>query len=201
VHRAGEETGGGWRPAVPEIDLRGLAPARQDEALAGWLAAEARRKFDWRRPPLLRLHVHRRSDETFQLTLSEPFLDGWSVGLLLTELLSRHLALLAAARPDLGLPPVAPPEERPLRSRVRDYVALELAALASEECRQFWQRRIDGGGSSRLPHGFVALCPRPAPPVGHVEVAMSEVVSRGLAAAARNSRSCCWPPTSRCSAC
>jgi amino acid adenylation domain-containing protein len=186
VHRAGGEAGGGWRPAVPEIDLRGLAPARQDEALAGWLAAEARRKFDWGHPPLLRLHVHRRSDESFQLTLSEPFLDGWSVGLLLTELLSRHLALLAAARPGLGLPPVAPPEDRPLRSRVRDYVALELEALASEECRRFWHRRIDDGGSSRLPRGFVTFRPRPAPPVGHVEVAVSEAVSHGLAAAARD---------------
>jgi amino acid adenylation domain-containing protein len=182
VHEAAPEAGA----RIAEVDLRGLAPACQEAVLAGWLAGEARRKFDWGRAPLLRLHVHRRAEEAFQLTLSEPYLDGWSVGLLLTELFSRYLALLAAARPELGLPPVEPPpEDRPLASCPRDYVALERAALASAECRQFWERRLDGGGSARLPRGRAARGARAGQAVGHLEVAVSEAVSHGLAAAAR----------------
>jgi amino acid adenylation domain-containing protein len=187
VHRAGREPGGGREAPVAEVDLRGLAAARQEQVLDRWLAGEARRKFDWGRPPLLRLHVHRRSEETFQLTLSEPFLDGWSVGLLLTELFSRYLALLAAARPGLWLPAgPPPPDDRPLASSFRDYVGLEREALASDACRRFWERRLDGGGSSRLPRGQVAARSRPQPAVGHLEAAVPEAVSRGLAAAARS---------------
>jgi amino acid adenylation domain-containing protein len=188
VYRAGREPGGGRRPLVAEIDLRGLAPASQEATLAAWMAAEARRKFDWDRPPLLRVHVHRRSEETFQLTLSEPFLDGWSVGLLLTELFSRYLALLADAHQDLGTaagPP--PPDDRPLASCFRDYVALEREALASAECRRFWERHLDGGGSGRLPRGRAAARPGPGPAaVGRLQVPVPEAVSRGLAAAARD---------------
>src|SRR5207302_5100550 len=134
-HRAGRE-GSGRRPDLAVADLRGLAPAAQEEAIGRWLASAARRKFDWARPPLFRLQLHRRGEDTFQLTLAEPFLDGWSVGLFLTELFTRYLALLAGARPALGLP-AAPADERPLASSFGNYVALERAALASAEQRRF----------------------------------------------------------------
>ncbi len=167
-------------------DLRHLAPEEQEEAFDRWFAAEQRRKFDWRHPPLARLRVHRRDDESFQLTLSEPFLDGWSVGLFLTELFHRYLVLLPA-----GVVPaaaeLAPPDDRPLAAAYRDYVALEREALASTECRLYWDRRMDGGGAGRLPASPVnRRAPDPGQSlVGRREVPVSAAVSDGLWAAAR----------------
>jgi amino acid adenylation domain-containing protein len=176
------------RVPLAVIDFCGLAAAAQERELDRWLAAEARRRFDWKRPPLLRLQVHLRSAETFQLTLSEPFLDGWSVGLFLTELFTRYLALLSATRPDYfpGGLPVEAPDDRPLQSSFRDYVALEREALASPEQRRFWQRRMDEGGAARLPGGpAVRRAGEVPPPVLHLDVPVPEAVSDGLAAAAR----------------
>jgi amino acid adenylation domain-containing protein len=167
-------------------DLRHLAPGEQEEAFGRWFGAEQRRKFDWRRPPLLRLRVHWRGDESFQLTLAEPFLDGWSVGLLLTELFHRYLILLpAGAVPAAAeLPPL---DDRPLAASFRDFVALEREALASAECRLYWERRMDGGGAGRLPASPVARrAPDPARAlVGRVEAPVPEEVSDGLWAASR----------------
>ena len=167
-------------------DLRHLAPAEQQEAFDRWFAAEQLNKFDWRRPPLVRLRVHRRGDDSFQLTLSEPFLDGWSVGLLLTELFHRYLLLLPA-----GAVPAAaelpPADDRPLAASFRDFVALEREALASAECRLYWERRMDGGGAGRLPASPVRRrAPDPSRSlVGRLEVPVPEEVSDGLWAAAR----------------
>ena len=167
-------------------DLRHLAPEEQQEAFDRWFAAEQLNKFDWRRPPLVRLRVHRRGDDSFQLTLSEPFLDGWSVGLLLTELFHRYLLLLPA-----GAVPAAaelpPADDRPLAASFRDFVALEREALASAECRLYWERRMDGGGAGRLPASPVRRrTPDPAKSlVGRLEVPVPEEVSDGLWAAAR----------------
>ena len=75
--------------------------------------------FDWTQPPLLRLHVHRRSADSFQLTLSfhHAILDGWSLSLLLSWLLAEY---------DRGHAPEVPR----LASRFRDYVRLEREAVA-----------------------------------------------------------------------
>src|SRR5206468_10708525 len=58
-------------PLVVE-DIGTLSPADQEAALDAWIEAEKRRPFDWGRPPLIRLQVHRRGPETFQCTLSFP---------------------------------------------------------------------------------------------------------------------------------
>jgi amino acid adenylation domain-containing protein len=168
-------------------DLRGLAPAEQEAALEAWLAAEQCRGFDWRRPPLLRLRIHRRSDEAFQVTLSEPFLDGWSVGLFLTELFHRYLLLLPAGSVPAAasLPPL---DDRPLASSFRGFVALERAALAAAETRLFWERRMDGGGAGSLPARPALRRGEPHPLrslVGHLEVPLPGDVSDALWAAAR----------------
>ncbi|MFL6199420.1 MAG: amino acid adenylation domain-containing protein [Thermoanaerobaculia bacterium] len=176
----------GVRVPLEVEDLRHLAPEEQEDVFGRWFAAEQRRTFDWRRPPLVRLRVHRRSGEAFQLTLSEPFLDGWSVGLFLTELFQRYLLLLpAGAVPAAAtLPPV---DDQPLAASYRDYVALERQALASPEARLFWERRVDGGGAGHLP-ASPAVRRRPDPvqsPVGRVRVPIPEAVSDGLWAASR----------------
>jgi amino acid adenylation domain-containing protein len=168
-------------------DLRHLTSEEQQEAFDRWFAVEQRRKFDWHRPPLMRLFVHQRGEDSFHLTLSEPFLDGWSVGLFLTELFHRYLLLLPA-----GTLPAAvtlpPPDDAPLAASLRDYVALEREALASAEHRRYWERRMDGGAAGRLPASPAARRQAPQPgeaQVGRLWVPIPEEVSNGLWAAAR----------------
>src|SRR5262249_16342593 len=74
-------------------DLRHLSLEQQEEALKKWMEAEKKRGFDPRRPGLLRFHVHRRSEDTFQFTKTEhhAILDGWSEATLVTELFACYM--------------------------------------------------------------------------------------------------------------
>jgi amino acid adenylation domain-containing protein len=122
-------------------DLRALSESERNQRLAAWVEEEKTRKFDWSRQPLSRVTVHRRSDDAFQLTLAEPFLDGWSAASLLSELLRVYTTLLEA--------PAAP--EPPLAATFADFVALEREALASKECEQFWSETLEGSTCHHIP--------------------------------------------------
>ncbi|MDE3155807.1 MAG: amino acid adenylation domain-containing protein [Acidobacteriota bacterium] len=133
-------------------DLRDLPAADQEERIAAWMAAERQRRFDWSIAPLLRLRVHRRTDETFQfsLTVHHAILDGWSLSSLLTELFGRYLDGLAG-RPPAPLDPPA--------GSFRDFVALERAAVADPAAQRFWEERLAGAQAPALP---ARREPRPA---------------------------------------
>ncbi|HKH44467.1 MAG TPA: amino acid adenylation domain-containing protein, partial [Thermoanaerobaculia bacterium] len=128
------------RAPVPlEIeDLRDLPGEEREARITAWTDAELARPFDWARAPLIRFYVHRRTDDTFQLTMSEPFLDGWSVATCLTELLETYLERVEPARPSVSY---------------RDFVALERAALASPEARAWWERTLAGATATALAPG------------------------------------------------
>jgi microcystin synthetase protein McyA len=81
-------------------DVRNLAQDEDKETqISRWLDAELHHRFEWRRAPLFRFHVHIRSNDEFQLTMSDACLDGWSVGTLLTELLAYYFARLDRKAP------------------------------------------------------------------------------------------------------
>jgi amino acid adenylation domain-containing protein len=113
-------------------DLRGLSPADQQEVIKIYTDSEQRNLFDLSRPTLLRFCIHRRTDESFQFTLTElhAILDGWSLLSTLAEVFQTHFALLRNE-------PL--PEHKPFATSFRDFIALEQASLESEECRRFWQ--------------------------------------------------------------
>ncbi|MBD2083582.1 non-ribosomal peptide synthetase [Trichocoleus sp. ST-U3] len=118
------------------------------DALTHWFEIEKSRNFDWTRPPLLKFHVHRRSEATFQLTLSfhHAILDGWSVASLFSELFQQYSALLEGEETLEVLPsPV---------SHFRDFVSLEREAIASEECRHFWSEKLKDSTITKLPRWF-----------------------------------------------
>jgi amino acid adenylation domain-containing protein len=122
--------------------------SEQADALADWFEIEKSRNFDWTRPPLLKFHVHRRSEATFQLTLSfhHAILDGWSVASLFSELFQQYSALLKGEETLEVLPtPV---------SHFRDFVSLEREAIASEECRSFWSEKLQNSTLTKLPRWF-----------------------------------------------
>ncbi|HEY0079186.1 MAG TPA: amino acid adenylation domain-containing protein [Pyrinomonadaceae bacterium] len=123
-------------------DLRQLEAEEQERIIAETVEAEKQQKFDWTQAPLIRFRVQRRTDETFQVTLAEhhAILDGWSVATMLTELFHLYFASDAEAGAE-EQPPVT----------FRDFVALERAALASEEIREFWREKLSDFTATRLP--------------------------------------------------
>ncbi|XXT19046.1 amino acid adenylation domain-containing protein [Sorangium sp. So ce429] len=119
-------------------DLRHVPASEQEAWLDDWLEGERRRPFPWTSPPLLRVTLHRRTDETVQLSLvfHHAILDGWSVASMVTELLERYVSARAASDARRPLPP--PP--RPYR----EFVMLERQALRSEQARLFWRGKLEG---------------------------------------------------------
>jgi amino acid adenylation domain-containing protein len=130
-------------PVVVE-DLRHLSFEEQEEELSAFVESERRNFFDLSCPPLMRLHVHLRSDETFQFSLTElhPVSDGWSTTSMFAEIFSRMTALL-------NKEPV--PDQTPLAVTFRDYVAQERAALRSEESQRFWAENLKDCVPMKLP--------------------------------------------------
>jgi amino acid adenylation domain-containing protein len=156
-----------------------LSTAQQEEALATWIATEAQRPFDLTQPPLLRVQVHRRTAETFQLTLSfhHAILDGWSVASMLTELFQHYVALLEAQSPSMPPSPTA---------TFRDFVAQERKALSSVACQRYWsQHWHDISSSTRFPPCPIVSKIPERPRTNDLEVAIPPRVHAGLERLAR----------------
>jgi amino acid adenylation domain-containing protein len=125
-------------------DLRGLTKEQVSAAIDRFVEEETRRSFDLSRPPLVRLHVHRVTDDTFYFSFTEchPIFDGWSLHTFLREVFDRYQA------PLVGLP--APPTTPP-RTTVSNFVAIERAAINSPDCRNFWTERLRGCEALNIP--------------------------------------------------
>jgi amino acid adenylation domain-containing protein len=131
-------------------DLRHLDEDAQARELDAFRQAEFGDVLDLARAPLMRLHVHRRADDRFQLTLTEchAIADGWSTASLFADVFGDYAALLR------GEP--APEREQPA-VRFRDFVELERSLSEGEAGRRFWAERLDGfvpGRLPRLPEAF-----------------------------------------------
>jgi amino acid adenylation domain-containing protein len=118
-------------------DLRGLTNDEQEAAIRAWVGREHAWPFDFKQPPLFRVQLHRRSDDTFQFSFSfhHAILDGWSVAVLLTELFQHYLA--SVKNQVLELPP-AP------ASAFQQFIMLEREAIGSPEQRTFWEQYLEG---------------------------------------------------------
>jgi amino acid adenylation domain-containing protein len=129
------------RVSVAEVDAQGMSPTSWERSFGEWLERERRTRFDWHRPPLVRFTVHRRGEDRWQLTMSEPFLDGWSAAVVLAE-------LLGAYRDGVEVGPAAQAQPR---VSSRELVIAEREAVASREHRAFWEERLAGAPVTRLP--------------------------------------------------
>ncbi|MDE3155808.1 MAG: amino acid adenylation domain-containing protein [Acidobacteriota bacterium] len=107
-----------------------LAPAR----LEAFLEEDRRRGFELSRPPLCRLAIIRRAEAERVIVWSRHhlLLDGWSVSLLLRELLERYGALTGGA----------PAPERPAPP-YRDFIDW-LQRQDRSAAEAFWRRTLDG---------------------------------------------------------
>ncbi len=124
-------------------DLTHLNEEAQKAALDNWLEAEKRRAFDITQYPLIRFHVHKRSADTFQFSLSfhHAILDGWSDASMLTEIAQTYFHELRGETFDLPV----------LQTQFRDFVLLELQAIDSAEHRDFWRERLEDSEFIRVP--------------------------------------------------
>ncbi|MFL6253473.1 MAG: amino acid adenylation domain-containing protein, partial [Pyrinomonadaceae bacterium] len=166
---------------VQVVDLRHLSPDERANALRAFIEEENFRLFDLSRSPLLRYFIHRLTDETFQFTLVEPhsISDGWSTNLTLAEVGETYHALLK------GEPPPALPDE-PVT--FRDFVHLERLTLENEECRRFWQAKLDEWTSTKLPRWPAAFHARATIEDHKVAYMIPREVTEGLYRLARQAR-------------
>ncbi|NER27498.1 MAG: amino acid adenylation domain-containing protein, partial [Symploca sp. SIO1C4] len=125
-------------------DIGHLLPVKQEELLTAWFEQEKQSRFDWTQAPLVRFYIHRRSEETFQFSVTEhhAILDGWSVASMLTELFEQYFSLLSRTVPLLN---------PPLNVAFRDFVALEQAAKASEAARNYWIEKLTDSTITKIP--------------------------------------------------
>ena len=155
-----------------EIDLSALPDAACEEEFWRLADDDRRKRFDLAAPPLLRLTLARLGGERsrFVLTCHHILVDGWSMGLIVQEL----VALYMRAGDDAGLPPVTP---------YREYLSWigrqdRQAALAA------WRQALAGiAGPSRVApvvEGRVAVLPE------SVFVELSEERTAALTAWARS---------------
>jgi amino acid adenylation domain-containing protein/non-ribosomal peptide synthase protein (TIGR01720 family) len=126
------------RPAVPVpleiLDWRDLPGEERRERLAAYMEETLRRGFDASRPPLLRLALIRVGEETWRFVWlhHHAILDGWSLPLLLRELLTFYEAGLGGAEVELERPP-----------EYREYIAW-LADQDLGAAEAFWRRELAG---------------------------------------------------------
>ncbi|MEU7688741.1 condensation domain-containing protein, partial [Streptomyces spectabilis] len=125
-------------------DLRGRNAAEQEVFRREHIVSERALPFALDRAPLLRISALVESDEAWWLSVSvcHPITEGWSHRSLLSDIVEGYLTL----RADGELPRVEIPDVR-----YADFVAAELASLASDEDRGYWRDVIDGHGTFELP--------------------------------------------------
>ena len=89
---------------LAEEDWSGLEPARREAALAELLARDRERGYDVATPPLLRLRLLRFAAAEHRLLFSfhHLILDGWSLPLLIDDLVAAYRRLAAGERPELA---------------------------------------------------------------------------------------------------
>lgn len=159
-------------------DLRRYSEAEQSELLDQYVAQERARGFDIGQAPLLRFHIHLRTDESFQFTLTEshPIFDGWSLNSTLSEIFTDYFALLKGQA-------LAPPA--PTSVTFRDFVRLERMTLESEESRGFWEEKLKDLDVTRLPRLPPLYRPASERRIREEYAVISPQLSEGLHAAAR----------------
>lgn len=124
-------------------DLRGQPSAQQDAYLVQWTELHKRHVFDWENGPLFRIHIFRRTEDSFEFVISfhHAVLDGWSRAALTTSLYNRYEGLLSRR----ALPPVA------TDWTYRDFIALEQQVLADPEARAHFTNMLEDAPMQQVP--------------------------------------------------
>ncbi|MBW8877601.1 MAG: amino acid adenylation domain-containing protein, partial [Acidobacteria bacterium] len=157
-----EETNGEVCLAVPESvdfrletrDLRGLEAEAREREVRSLALADARRPFDLSRDLLLRASLLKLAEEEHVLLLNMHHIasDGWSLGVLLSELRTLYEAYVSGSENPLS----------PLRVQYADFARWQRQWLRGEVLEgqlSYWRRQLTG---LSLVHGLPLDKPRPA---------------------------------------
>ena len=119
---------------LDQYDWRGRSAEEQEKEMQSLLRKDRQQGFDLSRPPLMRLALVRTADDTYRFLWSHHhiLLDGWSLPLLLREVLSFYGAFRQGR--DLYMPPVR---------RYRDYISW-LKQQDSSHDEAFWRETLRG---------------------------------------------------------
>lgn len=125
-----------------EHDLRALSTREQRHALDTWRDTVRKRRFPWERAPLFEIHLHHAADDWAFLSVVEPLLDGWSVTVLVRDVLDAYETLRARSR-NRPVPATAQPwRQRTRPPGIDAFIALEQEAERSDTTREFWRARL-----------------------------------------------------------
>jgi non-ribosomal peptide synthase protein (TIGR01720 family) len=115
-------------------DWRDLPESAVEDRMEAFLEEDRRRGFELKSPPLMRLAFIRLSEQSYRLIWSHHHLliDGWSLPVLLRELMALHAGLVGDS--EALLPPPRP---------YADYIAW-LRKRDSEGSEAFWRTRLAG---------------------------------------------------------
>ncbi|MCA1681690.1 MAG: condensation domain-containing protein, partial [Actinobacteria bacterium] len=143
---------------VPVLDLGGLAEADREVELDRVLAQEALRPFDLARGPLMRTRLVRLGAEehVLSLMLHHIVTDGWSNGVLMSDLAELYRAELVGVAPQLVVLPV----------QYADFAVWQrerLSGPVGQEQLDYWRGQLDGVSPLELPTDR----PRPAVQTTH----------------------------------
>lgn len=127
-------------------DIAARNSTEQEEAIGHRVEREIARRLEVDCAPILRLHVFRTGDSSFQLVLRHyhALLDGWSLRLLIDELMRRYVQALG--RSVKTAPEFREQEAMPYRR----FVELEQKARKSPEARRFWLENLAGAAPLHL---------------------------------------------------
>ncbi|MEU7599829.1 amino acid adenylation domain-containing protein [Streptomyces sp. NPDC041003] len=121
-----------------DLDLSGLGEAERSEAFERFLAEDLTTHFDQIAPPMLRMTLIRTGEERYELVLTahHVLFDGWSVPLLMQDLLTFY----GSAGQATGLEPARD---------YRDFLAW-LSRQDPEESARVWREELGGLGEPTL---------------------------------------------------
>ena len=122
------------RAALERLDWSGLPQEREEDQLTRFLQSDRRRGFELAQGPLMRLSWIRLSGgrARFVWSCHHLLLDGWSVPLVMEDVLSAYRALRQGREPRLKT-------RRPFSHYISWLQGLDAAAA-----KDFWRRRLEG---------------------------------------------------------
>ncbi|MFD9927334.1 amino acid adenylation domain-containing protein [[Kitasatospora] papulosa] len=132
---------------VRVVDIQDLDRDAQTEVVRSYVDSESEAVLAHDRAPLVRFCVHKCTEDSWQFTITEShvILDGWSLDVLLGQLLDAYHRFRDGREPD----PYDTPDVR-----FADAVAAETRALASPESRDFWRDVVQRNEKFVLPAGW-----------------------------------------------
>ena len=160
--------------SIPVVGVDNLPEAAREAQVKRLCAAEARSSFDLERGPLIRLGLIRLEDErhVMTLTLHHIICDGWSIRLLIEELVQAYVARVRGQPSPLA----------PLKIQFADYVSWLEEHLEGPQIAgglAYWKRKLEGYRPLEVAPD-VALPSRCSPDAEIVAHNLPEAVVNGL---------------------